>query len=88
MNCKKLCVKVQPVIDGIYPQTRHQSCWTHKTANTLNLLCQEPHSLNPSKRFLSLDMQRQNSIQKAFEFFIKNYGILPITSSSNMFWIS
>ena len=42
MICKKLCVKVQPAIDGIYPFTRHHRCWTQKTANTLNLLCQEP----------------------------------------------
>ena len=34
-------------MDEVYPQTRHQRCWVHKTANILNSL---PKTLQPKAK--------------------------------------
>ncbi len=55
-------------LDEIYPQTRHQRCWVHKTANILN-------SLPKTKQAIHQIWQAETKINavKAFELFIETY---------------
>ena len=60
-------------LDGIYPQTRHQRCWVHKTANILNSL---PKTSQPkAKQAIHQIWQAETKIkaEKAFELFIETY---------------
>ena len=57
----------------VYPQTRHQRCWVHKTANILNSL---PKSSQPkAKEAIHEIWQAETKInaEKAFELFIETY---------------
>ena len=58
-------------MDEVYPQTRHQRCWVHKTANILNSL---PKSSQPkAKEAIHEIWQAETKInaEKAFE---RNYS--------------
>ncbi len=60
-------------MDEVYPQTRHQRCWVHKTANILNSL---PKSSQPkAKEAIHEIWQAETKInaEKAFELFIETY---------------
>ena len=60
-------------LDEIYPQTRHQRCWVHKTANILNFL---PKTTQPkAKKAIHQIWQAETKIkaEKAFELFIETY---------------
>ncbi len=60
-------------LGGIYPQTRHQRCWVHKTANILNSL---PKTTQPkAKQAIHQIWQAETKInaEKAFELFIETY---------------
>ncbi len=64
-------------MDEVYPQTRHQRCWVHKTANILNSL---PKSSQPkAKEAIHEIWQAETKInaEKAFELFIE-LSCLPI----------
>ncbi len=55
-------------LDEVYPETRHQRCWMHKTANVLNTV---PKSLQPRiKQALHEIWQAEtrDEAQKAFDF--------------------
>ena len=60
-------------MDEVYPQTRHQRCWVHKTANILNSL---PKSSQPkAKQAIHEIWQAETKFnaEKAFELFIETY---------------
>ncbi|MCF1458251.1 MAG: IS256 family transposase [Candidatus Thiodiazotropha sp.] len=60
-------------LDEVYPQTRHQRCWMHKTGNVLNAL---PKSVQPkAKQALHEIWQAETRADayKAFDLFIQTY---------------
>ena len=60
-------------LEEIYPQTRHQRCWMHKTANVLNKL---PKSVQPkAKSDLHNIWQEatEEAANKAFDSFVQIY---------------
>jgi transposase-like protein len=57
----------------IYPDTRHQRCWVHKTANILNKL---PKSLQPKVKQSLHDIwqaETRKDAESAFELFVQTY---------------
>ena len=59
--------------DEVYPETRHQRCWVHKTANVLNYL---PKAVQPKvKRALQEIWMAEGraSAHKAFDHFVQTY---------------
>jgi len=78
MNAPKLSVGdgamgYWAALEEVYPETRHQRCWVHKTANILNAL---PKTSQPkAKQALHEIWQaetRQNA-ESAFDLFIQTY---------------
>lgn len=60
-------------LEEIYPATRHQRCWMHKTMNILNYL---PKSTQPkAKQALQAIWQAETRVEanKAFDLFIQTY---------------
>ena len=60
-------------LEELYPQTRHQRCWVHKTANVLNYL---PKSAQPKAKtaLQQIGMAETRPLAyKAFDQFIKTY---------------
>ena len=60
-------------LDEMYPETRHQRCWVHKTANILNAV---PKSVQPKMKQSLHDIWQadtQENAEKAFELFEKTY---------------
>ncbi|HID49456.1 MAG TPA: hypothetical protein EYP40_07585 [Chromatiales bacterium] len=60
-------------LDEIYPQTRHQRCWVHKTANVLNYL---PRSVQPkAKKGLQEIWMAEDRAQaaRAFDHVVQTY---------------
>ncbi|BAO42975.1 IS256 family transposase [Thiolapillus brandeum] len=60
-------------LDEVYPETRHQRCWVHKTANVLNYL---PKGVQPkAKKALQEIWMAENraSAHKALAHFVKTY---------------
>ena len=60
-------------LDEVYPETCHQRCWVHKTANVLNYL---PRSVQPkAKKALQEIWMAENraSARKAFDHFVQTY---------------
>ena len=58
----------------VYPTTRTQRCWVHKTANVLNKL---PKSLQAKAKAMLHDIwmaETKKEAQKAFERFIETFG--------------
>ena len=61
-------------LEEVFPQTKHQRCWVHKTANILNYL---PDSLQEKakKGLHEIWMSEgREQAQKAFDTFLKTYG--------------
>ena len=57
-----------------YPQTRHQRCWVHKTANVLNKL---PKRLQPRAKADLHEIwmaETREEAEKAFDAFLDSYG--------------
>ena len=60
-------------LSGVYPETRHQRCWVHKTANVLNYL---PKAVQPkAKKALQEIWMAEDrvSAHKAFDHFVQTY---------------
>jgi len=60
-------------LDEIYPGTRHQRCWVHKTMNVLNAL---PKSLQPKAKQALHDIwqaETRADAEQAFDLFIQVY---------------
>ena len=60
-------------LEEVYPETRHQRCWVHKTANVLNYLPKSLHS--KAKRRLQAIWMAESRVeaQKALESFVQTY---------------
>ena len=62
-------------IDEVWPKTRAQRCWVHKTANVLNRL---PKSLQAKAKRALQDIwmaETRKAAEAAFDAFIETYGI-------------
>jgi transposase-like protein len=60
-------------LDEVYPDTRHQRCWMHKTGNVLNAL---PKSVQPKAKqalYGIWQAETKADAQKAFDLFLKTY---------------
>ena len=60
-------------LDEVFPETRHQRCWKHKTANVLNYL---PKLAQPRAKEAIHDIwmaERKYDAEKAFDLFIEIY---------------
>ena len=60
-------------LEEIYPKTRQQRCWMHKTGNVLNCL---PKSVQPKAKQALHDIWQadtQGNAENAFDLFIKTY---------------
>ncbi len=61
-------------LEEIFPETRQQRCWVHKTANVLNYL---PRSVQPKAKAALHEIwmaETKASAQEAFDEFIASYG--------------
>jgi len=57
----------------VYPQTREQRCWVHKTANVLNYL---PRTSRPKARRMLHDIwqaETRERAEKSFDLFLRTY---------------
>ena len=76
MNAPKLAIGDGAVgfwaaMDEVFPETRHQRCWQHKTMNVLNCL---PTLSQPKAKAAIHDIwqaETKSDAQKAFDLFIK-----------------
>ena len=62
-------------IDEVWPKTRAQRCWVHKTANVLNRL---PKSLQAKAKRALQDIwmaETRTDAEAAFDGFIESYGV-------------
>jgi transposase-like protein len=60
-------------LDEVYPETRHQRCWVHKTANVLNYL-PKGVQVKAKKALQEIWMAEDRaSAQKAFDHFVETY---------------
>ena len=60
-------------LDEVYPDTRHQRCWVHKTANILNKL---PKSLQPKVKQSLHDIwqaETRKDAERAYDLFVQIY---------------
>lgn len=60
-------------LEEVYPETRQQRCWMHKTMNVLNCL---PKSLQPKAKQALHEIWQANTTEdaeKAFDLFLKTY---------------
>ena len=78
MNAPKLAIGdgamgVWVAMDEVYPTTRHQRCWQHKTMNVLN--CLPKLSQPKAKTAIHNIWQAENKVdaEKAFNLFIETY---------------
>ena len=60
-------------MDEVYPTTRHQRCWQHKTMNVLNCLpkLSQPKAKNAIHNIWQAETK--DDAEKAFDLFIKTY---------------
>jgi len=60
-------------MDGIYPDTKHQRCWMHKTANVLSKL---PKSAQPKAKEALHEIwmaETREGAETAFDLFVETY---------------
>ena len=60
-------------LEEVYPETRHQRCWVHKTANVLNYL---PKAVQPKVKKALQEIwmaEDRASAHKAFDHFVATY---------------
>jgi len=60
-------------LEEVYPETRHQRCWVHKTANILNAL---PKSSQPKAKQALHEIwqaETKKNAESAFDLFIQTY---------------
>ncbi len=64
---------VWAALEEVYPETRHQRCWVHKTANVLNYL---PKAVQPKAKKALQEIwmaEERASAHKAFDHFVEVY---------------
>ena len=60
-------------LDEVYPETCHQRCWVHKTANVLNYL---PKAVQPKMKKVLQEIwmaEDRASAHRAFDHFVQTY---------------
>lgn len=60
-------------LDKIYPATRHQRCWVHKTRNILNYLPKKAQPKAKEKLHDIWKSETKKDAEKAFDLWIKTY---------------
>lgn len=60
-------------LDEVYPETRHQRCWMHKTGNVLNCVPKSIQSKVKQALHEIWQAATQKEADKAFDWFIKTY---------------
>ncbi len=60
-------------LDEIYPQTRQQRCWVHKTMNVLNCLPKSAHVKAKQALHAIWQAETKENAEKAFDLFIETY---------------
>ena len=55
-------------LDEVYPDTRHQRCWVHKTANRTD--SQNRYNLRQSSRFMTFGRQTRERMQRRLPIFL------------------
>lgn len=61
-------------LEELFPATRHQRCWVHKTANVLNKL---PKSIQPKAKAMLHDIwmaQTRQEANEAFDLFVETFS--------------
>jgi putative transposase len=58
----------------VWPKTRQQRCWVHKTANVLNVLPKPLHGKAKQDLHAIYEAESRKAAEKAFELFITKYG--------------
>jgi putative transposase len=58
----------------VWPKTRQQRCWVHKTANVLNLLPKSVHGKAKHDLHAIYEAESREAAGKAFDLFIAKYG--------------
>lgn len=61
-------------LDEIYPQTRHQRCWVHKTNNVLNALPKSVQGKAKAALHEIWQAPTREDAQRAFDRFLEIYG--------------
>ena len=61
-------------MDEVYPQTRHQRCWFHKTGNILNYLPKATQPRAKDKLHNIWQAETKEEAEKAFDLFLETYG--------------
>ncbi|MHB1391260.1 MAG: IS256 family transposase [Thermoleophilia bacterium] len=60
-------------LDEIFPGTRHQRCWKHKTANVLNYLPKRAQPKAKEALHAVWMAETKNDAEKAFDLFLETY---------------
>jgi putative transposase len=58
----------------VWPKTRQQRCWVHKTANVLNVLPKSLHGKAKHDLHAIYEAESRKAAEKAFDLFIARYG--------------
>jgi putative transposase len=58
----------------VWPTTRQQRCWVHKTANVLNVLPKSVHGKAKKDLHAIHEAERHNKAEAAFDRFLEKYG--------------
>jgi len=61
-------------VDEVFPQTRQQRCWVHKTANVLNHLPKGVHGRAKTDLHQIWMAETRAAAEKAFDTFLEKYG--------------
>jgi len=60
-------------LEEIYPETRHQRCWMHKTMNVLNCLPKSGQAKAKQALHNIWQAETKDNAEKAFDLFLKTY---------------
>jgi transposase-like protein len=61
------------VLDEVYPETGHQRCWKHKSANVLNYLPKRSQSKAKERLHNIWQAESRADADKAFDLFVETY---------------
>ena len=62
-------------LSQVYPKTRHQRCWFHKTANVLNKLPKSMHEKVKDSLHEIWMAESRKDAEKAFDLVLRKYGV-------------
>ena len=74
-------------LEKVYPETRQQYCWMHKTMNVLNCL---PKSAQPKAKLALHEIwqaETRNNAEKAFDLFLKTCKKAAICLPKDREWL-